>query len=137
MRLIFDGKWLAKPMLIVIAHGSRNPAWRASVERQIDALQADVGADALQLAYMELSPPTLTEVVAEAAQRGINKIRVMPLFLAQEGHVDKDIRPAVDQVRTAFGSIEIELLPPLGQHPLFRELLRSLAAEETPKRMNR
>jgi len=119
-------------MLIVIAHGSRNPAWRASVERQLESLQADLGPDALRLAYMDLSPPTLLDVVSEAVQHGIIRIRVLPLFLTNEGHVEKDIQPLVDQVREVFRSVNIELLPPMGQQPLFRELLRSLAAEETP-----
>jgi len=118
-------------MLIVIAHGSRNPAWRASVERQIEALQADIGSDALRLAYMALSPPTLEEVVLEATRLGIEKIKVLPLFLAAEGHVERNINPAVEKLRDTFGSLEIELLPPFGQHPLFREMLRSLTTEET------
>jgi sirohydrochlorin cobaltochelatase len=118
-------------MLILIAHGSRNPAWRASVERQIEAIQADIGPDALRLAYMDLSPPTLEEVVLEAIRLGIEKIKVLPLFLATEGHVEKNIKPAVDELRGTFGSLEIELLPPFGQHPLFRELLRALTTEET------
>ena len=119
-------------MLIVIAHGSRNPAWRTSVERQIESLQADLGSDRLQLAYMDLSPPTLMEVVSEAVQHGVTKIRVLPLFLTGEGHVEKDVQPLVNQIREVFSSVDVELLPPVGQHPLFRDLLRSLADEAHP-----
>ena len=118
-------------MLIAVAHGSRNPAWRASVERQVEALQADMGADSVRLAYMELSPPAILDVVREAVQRGVIRIRVLPLFLAAEGHVEKNVQPLVDQAQEAFDSAEIELLPPVGQHRLFRELLRTLATEET------
>jgi len=118
-------------MLIAVAHGSRNPAWRASVEQQFEALQADMGAESIRLAYMELSPPTLLDVVREAVQHGTKRIRILPLFLAADGHVDRDIRPVVDQIREAFDSVDIELLAPLGQQPLFRELLRTIATEET------
>ena len=119
-------------MLIVIAHGSRSPAWRASVERQVEMVLAELEPDALRLAYMELSPPTLRDVVSEAAQRGITSVRVLPLFLAADGHVEKNVRPLVEEARAAFSSVDIELLPPLGQHRLFRELLRTLTVEETP-----
>jgi hypothetical protein len=54
---------------------------------------------------------------------------VLPLFVANEGHVDRDIRPTVDELCTAHRSVEIELLPAVGQHPLFRRLLASIAAE--------
>jgi len=117
-------------MLIVIAHGSRNPAWRASVERQIEALRGELEPHSLRLAYMELSSPTLLDVISEAVQHGTIRIKVLPLFLAAEGHVEKNIQPLINQARAAFGSVEIELLPPIGQHRLFRELLRTLATEE-------
>lgn len=117
-------------MLIVVAHGSRNPAWRASVELQVERLRADLEPDSIRLAYMELAPPSLLDVVSEAVQRGIIRIRVLPLFLAAEGHVEKNIQPLVDQAREAFDSVDIELLPPVGQHRLFRELLCTLATEE-------
>lgn len=119
-------------MLIVIAHGSRSPAWRASVEQQIEMVRTELKSDALRLAYMELSPPTLADVISDAVQRGIGSVRVLPLFLAADGHVEKNIRPLVEETRAAFSSVEIELLPPLGQHRLFRELLRTLTVEETP-----
>jgi sirohydrochlorin cobaltochelatase len=119
-------------MLIALAHGSRSPAWRASVERQFELIRAELGSGQLQLAYMDLAPPTLMDVVEAAVQHGITQIRVLPLFLAAEGHVTKDVKPLIDEVRVNFELVEIDLLPPIGQHPLFREMLRSLAMEEAP-----
>ena len=116
-------------MLIIIAHGSHNPSWRASVERLTESLQADVGRDKVRLAYMECTPPTLMDAASEAVQSGVKKIRVLPLFLANEGHVLRDIQPLVDRLREDHGSLEVELLPPLGRHPLFKELLCKIAGE--------
>ncbi len=116
-------------MLIIIAHGSHNPSWRASVEKLTESLQADVGRDKVQLAYMECTPPTLMDVASDAVRVGVKKIRVLPLFLADEGHVLRDITPLVDQLREAHGSLDVELLPPLGRHPLFKELLCKIAVE--------
>jgi len=118
-------------MLIAIAHGSRNPAWRDSVERQFELLEAELGPGKLQLAYMDLSPPSLMDIVEAPVQHGVTKLRVFPLFLAVEGHVTKDVQPLIDDIRKTFPSVHIELLPPLGQQPLFREMLRSLAQEES------
>jgi sirohydrochlorin cobaltochelatase len=70
------------------------------------------------------------DVVEAAVQHGVTKIRVFPLFLAVEGHVTKDIEPLVSEVREAFSSVHVELLPPMGQHPCFRDMLRGLAEEE-------
>ena len=116
-------------MLIAVAHGSRNPVWRASVERFIESIQDDLPQDGLRLAYMEFAQPTLRDVVSDVVRQGITKVRILPLFLASEGHVNKDIRPLVEQIRIAFSSLEVELLPPLGEQPRFRDMLRDIVTE--------
>ncbi|MEW6249925.1 MAG: CbiX/SirB N-terminal domain-containing protein [Planctomycetota bacterium] len=116
-------------MLILMAHGSPDPRWRASVEMLVTSVAAELGPGRVRLAYLACAP-TLPDVAAEAARGGAQVIRVLPLFLAFPGHVERDIRPLVAQVRQAHYPVEVELLPPLGQHPLFRELLQRIAAEE-------
>ncbi|UCG33314.1 MAG: CbiX/SirB N-terminal domain-containing protein [Phycisphaerales bacterium] len=118
-------------MLILIAHGSPNPRWRDSVETLTQSLQATLGPDKVQLAYMQYTPPTLPDVAFQAAAMGIKKIRALPLFLTTEGHVDRHIRPLVDKLRKDLAPIEVELLPPLGQHPLLRELLCKIALQSS------
>jgi sirohydrochlorin cobaltochelatase len=119
-------------MLILIAHGSRDPNWRASVEKLTESLQADLGRDRLQLAYMECAPPTLMEVASDAVRAGTRRLRVLPLFLTGEGHVARNIQPLVKQLREVHESIDVELLPAVGQHPFFAELLRRIAVDEAP-----
>jgi len=116
-------------MLILLAHGSPKESWRDSVEGMVESLQAEVGEVGVRLAYMEHTPPTLTEAIGQAVEGGAERIRVLPLFLTGEGHVTRDIRPMVDEARAALGHIEVELLPAAGQHPLFRELLVRIAQE--------
>ena len=115
------------PMLILIAHGSRDPRWRAALEQLTESLQAEVGRDAVRLAYMDLTPPTLLDVVAEAVRLGSREIRVLPLFLTEEGHVERNILPLVDRVRQAHPSAYVEILPAVGRLPQFRNLLRDIA----------
>ena len=116
-------------MLILIALGSRDPRWRTPIEQLTASLQTDLGRDNVRLAYMDLAPPTLADVVADAAARGVTRIRVLPLFLTAAGHVSRDIPQQVDQVRKTHGAIEVELLPAVGQHRLFRQLLYTIAVE--------
>ncbi|MHC4406918.1 MAG: sirohydrochlorin chelatase [Planctomycetota bacterium] len=118
-------------MLILIAHGSPSRQWRASVEKLTESLQVDLGQDRVRLCYMEGDPPTLMDVASDAVRSGIKRLRVLPLFLTGEGHVDRNIRPLVDEVRRAHGDVDIELLPPVGQHPLFQDLLREIAVQST------
>jgi len=95
----------------------------------IESLQADLGRDKVRLAYMSFTPPCIPDVAADAVQSGAKKIRVLPLFLAAQGHVDRDVGPLVEQLRQLYPAVEIELLPPVGRHPLFLEMLRQIALE--------
>jgi len=116
-------------MLIVIAHGSTKSEWRDSVEGLIASVQNDSGGDAVRLAYMDHGPPTLEDVLTEAVEKGITTIRILPLFLTDEGHVTRDIGPMVEDVCARSGPIDVELLPAVGQHPLFRELLLAIISQ--------
>ncbi len=116
-------------MVILIAHGSPDPHWRASVEQLTAVLQADVGRGEVRLAYLGSTPPTLPDVVSDAVRAGVKRIRVLPLFLTERGHVARDIHPLLEQIRETHPLIDVELLPPVGQHPLFRELLHKIASQ--------
>ncbi|UCG86185.1 MAG: CbiX/SirB N-terminal domain-containing protein [Gemmatimonadota bacterium] len=114
-------------MLILVAHGSPKPQWRAAVERLTASIQAEIGEGEVRLAYMECSPPSLMDVVSDAAKLGVTEIRVLPLFLANEGHVERNVRPLVDEARRTHQPIDIELLPALGHYRQFRKLIYDIA----------
>lgn len=120
-------------MLILIAHGSRDARWRASVERLADAMAADLGPGRVLLAYMDHTPPTLMDAAGEAARNGRRHIRVLPLFLAAEGHVERDVVPLVDGVRAAHPDLDVELLAPLGAHEEFVSALSAIARRTNGK----
>jgi len=114
-------------MLILLAHGSPKTEWRDSVEKLASAVGKRSGPDTVCLAYMDHGPPTLMEAASAAVSAGSNRLRVLPLFLTGEGHVTHDIVPMVEELRAAHRDVEIELLPAVGQHPMFRELLEKIA----------
>ncbi len=120
-------------MLILVAHGSRNERWRASVERVVDAVEGQAERPDVRLAYMDCTPPTLVDVATEAVARGERTLLVLPLFLAEEGHVERDVRPLVDEVRRIVPQfVRVELLDPMGQQPEFIELLGRIAERVRP-----
>ena len=122
-------------MLVLVAHGSRDPAWRASVESIVEALEEELGPQRVALAYMDCSPPTLMDVVSAGAEAGIKEFHVLPLFLAPQGHVDKDVAPMTREVQDAYPELHVKMLPPLGQQVEYREALGRIAlrTEGTPK----
>lgn len=120
---------MSRARLILIAHGSTRPSWRAPLEALRDRLAARLGPDTVRLAFMELCPPDLATVVAEAIADDIDAIRVLPLFMSAGGHVTHDIAPAVEALRAKHPAITLELLPALGEHPRVLDALCEIAVE--------
>jgi sirohydrochlorin cobaltochelatase len=116
---------------VLFAHGSIDPRWRAPFEKLLADLQASRGEDAVRLAYMEFARPSLEDVAAEAARDGVSRLRVLPLFMAAGAHVAADI-PVQARLARMHG-LDVEVLPPVGEHPRFAALLRELARDAMPR----
>ena len=114
------------PMLILMAHGSRDPQWRKSLAELAAAVQSGSPGEEVRLAFMQFSGPMLPTVVEEAWERGISEFRILPLFMASAGHVDKDIRPLVAELAERFPAVRFDILTPIGEDPLFQELIPRL-----------
>ena len=115
--------------LVLLAHGSKHRQWLEPFERLADDLRLDVGRDNVQLCYMEIASPTLMDIASALAATGISKCRVLPLFMAAGTHLSADVPEHVARIQKRFPGLEIELLPPIGQHPLFLKLMHQLAKE--------
>ena len=114
-------------MLVLIAHGSRDPEWRASLELLTNSVKTGSPAEGVRLAFLQFAGPTLPEVVEEGVAQGVRSFHLLPLFLASAGHVDKDIRPLVEELAQRFPETMLELLDAVGENPLFHGLIQNIA----------
>ncbi len=110
-------------MLILVAHGSRDPRWRESIHNLRDLVQTRLPDEKVRVAFMQFDGPSLPEVVEEAAQSGPGAVRLLPLFMASAGHVDKDIKPAVGELSDSHPHLDLILLSPVGEDALFPGLI--------------
>lgn len=115
--------------LVLFAHGSRDPNWRAPFEQLRRDLIEDLGEAAVRLCYLEFEPPGLDEVLAEAAEDQVERVRILPLFIAAGKHVREDLPNLVEQATRAHPAMAIELLPTLGEDPRFVALMRGVALD--------
>jgi len=99
-------------LVILLAHGSRDEAWSATFEHFTQSARAKYTNT--KLAYMELSQPSLEQVVSNAVTDGYKNISILPLFLAKGKHLRHDIPKQLKKLHTQY-NIEIELLAPLGE----------------------
>ena len=115
--------------VIVFAHGSRDPLWRAPVEsvaRQIR--DADPHAR-VACAYLELSEPDLPTAAALLVAQGVTHVRVLPLFFGMGKHAREDLPLLLDQLAQQHPGVRFERLATAGEDPRFTALLAQIALE--------
>jgi sirohydrochlorin cobaltochelatase len=110
-------------MLILVAHGSRDPRWRESIHALKKEVQAGLPEEEVAVAFMQFDGPNLPEVVEKAAEAGHASLRLLPLFMASAGHVDKDIKPLVADLSEDHRGMEFTILTPVGEDALFAKLI--------------
>ena len=104
-----------KNAIVLFGHGARAPEWAAPMERARDRLRTQAAADEVELAFLEFMAPTLPEALDGLAQRGVARIDVIPMFLAQGGHLKRDLPALLDEARARHPQVDIRLAPAVGE----------------------
>lgn len=106
-----------KNFLILVAHGSKDPRWQKTFED----LKNRVSNKNIKLSYMEFVKPSLMDMVTECVNDDAEIIKILPLFMAGGGHVDRDIPIQVNEAKVKYPNLKIETLKPIGEHSLVIE----------------
>jgi sirohydrochlorin cobaltochelatase len=100
--------------LILFAHGSRDPEWAAPLRRVCALVRAQAPSLRVELAFLELTEPSLPQVAAEMIDEGFKRIVVLPMFIAQGGHLKHDLPQIIDEMRAAYPQVHFEQADALG-----------------------
>ena len=111
--------------IVLFAHGSRDPDWAEPFRQISQRVQASRPEYPIELAFLEHMTPTLDEAIRSLADRGASAITVYPLFMAQGGHLKKDIPRILEAIRASYPHVPICLENALGDVP---EILDAIAA---------
>ncbi|MFC5523038.1 sirohydrochlorin chelatase [Polaromonas jejuensis] len=118
---------LTAPAIILLAHGSRDPQWRAPIEAVAARICAREPGRAVCCAYLELCSPSLPEAATDLIANGARQIRVFPLFLGLGKHAREDLPRLIDAIRAAHPGATIELLPTAGEYDQLTALMADIA----------
>ena len=106
---------MPKTALILFAHGSRDPEWPSPLRRVRSAILTSSLDLRVELAFLEFLPPTLQECAAIMISEGFDRIIVVPMFIAQGGHLKNDVPLLMDELRNAHPDVRFVLSPPVGE----------------------
>lgn len=113
--------------LILFAHGSRDPQWRAPMEA-VAARAAALDPQArVACAYLELMEPDLPACAAKLAAEGLQAITIVPMFLGVGRHAREDLPVLVEQLRREHPQVRFELRPAIGEDERVVDMLARIA----------
>jgi sirohydrochlorin cobaltochelatase len=68
----------------------------------------------VELAFLSGIPPDLFTCVAELARAGVTTMTVLPMFMAQGGHLGAEIPRLIAELQAAHPGITLNLAPAIG-----------------------
>jgi sirohydrochlorin cobaltochelatase len=118
-----------KTAVILFAHGARDPEWALPM-RRVQALvrEQSAGVD-IELAFLEFMSPTLGECVSTLAQQGVDRIVVLPMFIARGGHLKREVPEMITALRSTHPGIDISLAAVIGEQDTVVRAMAAAAVE--------
>ena len=116
--------------LIILGHGSRNPAATEQFHDLVAQLRAR-GQERVYPAFMELAAPSLADAVGEAVAAGVDEIVVQPCFLFDGNHIRRDIPEMLAGFASGHPAVAFRFGRPLGPDARVADILLERAEEAT------
>lgn len=101
--------------IILFAHGARDPEWAAPMRRVQAAIRSTAPAMSVELAFLEFMTPDLPTCVAEAIAGGARKVVVLPMFIAQGGHLKREVPEMLAAMQARWPTVEFVLDRAIGE----------------------
>ncbi len=109
---------------MLFAHGARDAQWSEPFRAMQKAVAGKRPDLTVELAFLEIMQPSLGDCVARLAGDGHVRIVIAPLFLAQGGHLKKDMPRLLKDLGMKHPAADISVLPPIGE---VTELLNAIS----------
>ncbi len=113
--------------IVLFAHGSRDPLWRAPIEAVEAHIRAHQPAVAVRCAYLELSTPDLPQAVEDLVGQGATAVTIVPMFLGTGKHAREDLPVLVADLRARHPQVQLHVQAAIGEDPRMTALMASIA----------
>jgi sirohydrochlorin cobaltochelatase len=118
---------MTQSSLILFAHGSRDPLWRAPLEKLASAVGEAMPEKEVRCAYLELCEPSLPAVVAAMVSEGIEDIKILPMFFGVGVHARQDLPALIADLSKQYPLVRLSCEAAVGEHPAMTNAIVSIA----------
>ncbi|MGW1432630.1 sirohydrochlorin chelatase [Streptomyces sp. NPDC002431] len=115
------------PVLLVVAHGSRDPRHAATVHALTARVRSLRPGLRVATGFLDFNAPSVPRVLERLAAEGAESVVALPLLLTRAFHAKSDIPAVLDEARRGLPRLRIRQAEVLGPSPLLdAALLRRL-----------
>ena len=113
--------------VILFAHGSRDPQWRAPIE----AVRQHIARHQPQVltccAYLELCEPDMAQATRDLLAQGAASITITPMFLGTGKHAREDLPQLMAARRAQHPQVQFTVQQAIGEDPRMTALMADIA----------
>ena len=109
--------------IVLFAHGSRDPLWRAPIEAVEAHIRAHHPGVAVRCAYLELTTPDLPQAVEDLVDQGATAVTIVPMFLGTGKHAREDLPMLVAELRARHPRVQVHVQAAIGEDPRMTALM--------------
>lgn len=103
--------------LLIVGHGTRDAAGQAECHELLAVVRARRPDLRVELGFLELCPPPITDTVAAMVADGVDDVTVVPLVLLGAGHAKGDVPASIARERLLHPGVRFRYGRPLGVRP--------------------
>jgi sirohydrochlorin ferrochelatase len=114
---------MAAPVLVALAHGSRDPRSAATITALVAEVRAQRPDLRIEAAFLGLSRPSFATVIDRLVRAGQDEVVVVPLLLTDAYHAKIDVPSAVAEASERHPGLRIHATDVLGLETRFLQVL--------------
>ncbi|MFD3803954.1 sirohydrochlorin chelatase [Streptomyces sp. NPDC058611] len=119
----------ARPVLLVIAHGSRDPRHAATVHALTRRARALRPGLRVETAFLDFNAPRVEQVLSALHASGVREVVALPLLLTRAFHAKADVPAVLSESTARLPGLTVRVAEVLGPSPLLVSALERRLAE--------
>lgn len=101
--------------IVLFAHGARDPEWAQPFDKIREHLRQSLPDTPVVVAFLDCMQPTLESAIAQLAAQGIQRVTLIPMFLARGGHLKEDLPELLNKVQQRHPELVFHISPAIGE----------------------
>ncbi|MGW2182554.1 sirohydrochlorin chelatase [Streptomyces sp. NPDC001732] len=111
------------PVLLVVAHGSRDPRHAATVHALTARVRSLRPGLRVETGFLDFNAPSVPRVLERLAAQGAAEVVALPLLLTRAFHAKSDVPAVLREARTRLPRLRVRQAGVLGPSPLLNAAL--------------